>query len=57
MLSFGLSFYLLFPIVVPPLQDAVTSKKWTAKNGHILDAKGKEIGVYGVDCPTKNLFR
>lgn len=56
MLAFTLTLFLLFPLCVPQLR-TVATEQWTVKNGVILDSRGNEVGVYGVDIPGQRLLR
>ena len=69
MLAFALKVLLLFPLgnlplqntllplkSIPPLRNTAT-EQWTVKDGHIMDASGKEVGIYGLDILTQRLMR
>ena len=56
MLALALTLFLLFPPFTPQLPTS-TIKQWTVKNGVILDGKGNEVGVYGVDISTQRILR
>ncbi len=56
MLAFSIVVLLLLPLGTTQLPTAAANL-WTVKHGHIFDAKGKAVGVYGVDIPASTLRR
>ncbi len=56
MLAFAIVVLFLLPLGTPQLPTAAI-KLWTVKHGFIIDAKGKDVGVYGVDSPASTLRR
>jgi len=56
MLAFAIVVLLLLPLSGTQLPTTETNL-WTIKHGLIFDAKGKDVGVYGVDIPVSTLRR
>ncbi len=62
MLAFALNVFLLLPLGTLQLQNSkplrnTETNQWTVKNGHILDPKGREVGIFGLDSSRPTLVR